>query len=172
MTYRTRIIIGIIIAALITTFIVIKTKNIKENSNTINKTTENIFDSFDNNQKNENTNSTNEYIENEVNESNKIEENTTNGNTSSNVVENEIIGKEEKDSNKEASTNENNQSKAIEMAKKEWAISIDSYDFEANLQSDGKYEITVREKTGNRNAIAIYIVDVKNNTIKEKYVER
>ena len=36
---------------------------------------------------------------------------------------------------------------AIELAKKEWAISINSYDFEAELQNDGTYIVRVRNKT-------------------------
>ena len=55
---------------------------------------------------------------------------------------------------------------AIELAKKEWAISINSYDFEAELQNDGTYIVRVRNKT-TRNEVTRYTVNVKTGTVVE-----
>ena len=56
--------------------------------------------------------------------------------------------------------------KAIELAKKEWAISVNSYDFQAELQSDGTYIVKVINKT-NRNEVTRYTVNVKTRAVKE-----
>ena len=108
------------------------------------------------------------------NQINKIETNNTvlNENTVSNeneianvVNNNAVIGKEEQESNIE-NTEFDNKQKAIEMAKKEWGISVDSYKFEAELQSDGTYIVKVINKTDTKEN-ARYIVNVTTETIEE-----
>ena len=66
-------------------------------------------------------------------------------------MQNTVVGKEEQESSKE-NTEVDNKKTAIELAKKEWAISVDSYDFQAELQSDGTYIVRVINKT-NRNEV-------------------
>ena len=56
--------------------------------------------------------------------------------------------------------------KAIEIAKNEWAISVDSYDYRAELQSDGTYVVRVIGKT-DRNEVTRYIVNVKTGVATE-----
>ena len=54
------------------------------------------------------------------------------------------------------------------MAKEEWGISINSYDFQiTEKQSDTIYKVTVREQNGNKNAVEIYTIDVEKGTVKE-----
>lgn len=108
---------------------------------------------------------------------NKIDEKDTQISPKNEAVENEIskenqinnennIGKEEQESNND-NTELDNKQKAIKLAQEEWGISISSYNFEAELQSDKTYKVTVRNKTGNLNTIAIYIVDVNNGNVKD-----
>ena len=58
------------------------------------------------------------------------------------------------------------------MAKDEWAISVDSYDFQTTLKSDGIYEVTVKrirelceEREVTPNGLS-YISGVSQSTIK------
>lgn len=102
--------------------------------------------------KDENNVNKNEELSNEILENN-IEEN--------------VIGKEEEDSKKENNEAEDRK-KAIQMAKDEWAISVDSYDFQALLKDDGIYEVTVISNDSNRTTVAIYTVDVNAETIVEQ----
>lgn len=97
-----------------------------------------------------------------------IENNTVAENdiTENKVVEDNIVGKEENESNKENTETQDKQ-KAIQMAKDEWAISVDSYDFQATLKSDGIYEVTVISNDSNRTTVAIYTVDVNAGTVTE-----
>lgn len=98
---------------------------------------------------------------------NKIEENTVKKDTSEdNKAQNNVVGKEEEDSKKENTETQNKQ-KAIQMAKDEWAISVDSYDFQAVLKSNGIYEVTVISNDSNRTTVAIYTVDVNAGTVTE-----
>ena len=80
-------------------------------------------------------------------------------------AKNNIIGKEEQESKNE-NTEEDNRNVAIELAKKEWNISIDSYNFEAKLKSEGIYEVSVRNKT-NGYVNAVYTVNIKTGTVTE-----
>lgn len=94
---------------------------------------------------------------------NVIVENSVNeGNT---VQNDNVVGREEQDS-KNDNTEANNRSVAIELAKKEWNISVDSYNFEAEFKSDGIYEVSVRNKT-NGYVNAVYTVNVKTGTVTE-----
>ena len=58
------------------------------------------------------------------------------------------------------------------MAKKEWGISVDSYDYDAELQSDGTYIVTVRNKSNDERTHgrpeAVYVVNVKTGTATER----
>ena len=90
--------------------------------------------------------------------------NKTQNNVSSKT--NTVIGKEEQESSNE-NTSVNDESKAIELAKKEWGISVDSYDYDAELQSDGTYIVTVRGKN-DRNVVTSYVVNVKDGTATER----
>lgn len=112
-----------------------------------------------------------EYLNKTENE-NKDEDNTIkNEELSNEVLENNIeenvVGKEEEDSKKENNEAENRK-KAIQMAKDEWAISVDSYDFQALLKDNGIYEVTVISNDYNRTTVAIYTVDVNAGTIVEQ----
>ena len=105
-------------------------------------------------------------------ENNVIENNTVTNDTTNQVQDNSssktntVIGKEEQESSNE-NTSVNDESKAIELAKKEWGISVDSYDYDAELQSDGTYIVTVRGKN-DRNAVTSYVVNVKAGTATER----
>ena len=85
--------------------------------------------------------------------------------TEKNEVQNTVVGKEEQESSKE-NTEVDNKKTAIELAKKEWAISVDSYDFQAELQGDGTYIVRVINKT-NRNEVTRYTVNVKTGAVVE-----
>ena len=52
------------------------------------------------------------------------------------------------------------------MAQKEWGISINDYDFQDELQTDGTYNVSVINKT-NRTVICIYNVNVQSGTVTE-----
>ena len=59
-----------------------------------------------------------------------------------------------------------NEEKAVELAKKEWAISVNSYEFQPELQNDGTYIVKVINKT-NRNEVTRYTVNVKTGVATE-----
>ena len=109
-------------------------------------------------------NQVNNVIENEVVEENLISEENKTNNTSNNNS-NAVLGKEEQESSNE-NTEIDNKETAIELAKKEWAISVNSYDFEAELQSDGTYIVRVRNKT-TRDEVTRYTVNVKTGAVIE-----
>lgn len=162
MTNRTKIIIGIIIVIAIigTIFGVLKNREVENNEAKNQDEINNVFDYL--NETNEEENQINNVIEN-----NAVEENlaTDTTNTVSNAQSNTVVGKEEQESSNE-NTEVDNKEIAIELAQKEWAISVDSYDFEPELQSDGTYVVRVRNKT-NRNEVTRYIVNVKTGAVVE-----
>lgn len=165
MTNKTKIIIGILIIAIVVVAIlgiVQKTKSednkTYENKESIN----NIFDEYVDEEKKDNE------TKNIVEENNTIENSVSESKT--NNVQNEnspntVIGKEEQESNKE-NTEATDKQQAIDLAKQEWAISVDSYDFQAELKEDKIYEVSVINKT-NRNVITIYTVNLKTGTVVE-----
>lgn len=164
MSNGTKILIAILIIAAITVGIVgavnttIKKGNKKRGEldeilNYINKT--------ENNDEQNNTPIDNTDVNNT--ETNYIEENKTEENK---IEENNVAGKEEIESNNE-NTEAQDRQKAIQMAKDEWAISADSYDFQATLKSNGIYEVTVISNDSNRTTVAIYTVDVNAGTVTE-----
>ena len=128
------------------------------------------------NNKNENVPDMSDYITNitahdsqvdNITNNTEIENNITTENAvnQKNTIGNNIIGKEEQESKNE-NIEENNKRSAIELAKKEWDISVDSYNFEALYISEGIYEVTVRNKTDGYVNI-VYTVNVKTGTVTE-----
>lgn len=165
MTNRAKILIGIVIVILIIAIIFGFSKNKKIDNNEVQNQQEfgNVFDYV--NETNETENQINNVIENNVIEENIISDEKENYNNTQSNNSNVVVGKEEKESSSE-NTEVNNMDTAIELAKKEWAISINSYDFEAELQNDGTYIVRVRNKT-TRNEVTRYTVNVKNGTVVE-----
>lgn len=163
MTNRTKIIIGIIIVIVIIAMIFGAVKNKKANNNESKKQDEfgNVFDYL--NETNEEEKQINNEIENNVVEENLVSDTETN--EVNNFQGNTVVGKEEQESSNE-NTEVDNKETAIELAKKEWAISVDSYDFQAELQSDGTYVVKVINKT-NRNEVTRYTVNVKTGAVIE-----
>ncbi len=165
MTNRAKILIGIVIVILIIAIIFGFSKNKKIDNNEVQNQQEfgNVFDYI--NETNETENQINNVIENNVIEENIISDEKENYNNTQSNNSNVVVGKEEKESSSE-NTEVNNMDTAIELAKKEWAISINSYDFEAELQNDGTYIVRVRNKT-TRNEVTRYTVNVKTGTVVE-----
>lgn len=166
MTNKTKIIIAVllILAVGISIYGIVSNKKGTENTSVKQDELSNMMDYFDerNYYSNESSNTENNVIEN-----NTVTNDTTNqvqDNSSSKT--NTVIGKEEQESSDE-NTSVNDESKAIELAKKEWGISVDSYDYDAELQSDGTYIVTVRGKN-DRNAVTSYVVNVKAGTATER----
>lgn len=164
MTNGNKIIIGIIIVVLIIAIIFGVSKNKKTDNNEYKnqKVSTDLFNYL--NDMGGKENQVNNIIENNIDEENLIsEENEVNEVQNSNS--NAVVGKEEQESNKE-NTETDNRETAIKLAKKEWAISVDSYDFQAELQSDGTYIVKVINKT-NRNEVTRYTVNVKTGAVVE-----
>lgn len=164
MTNKTKIIIAVLLILAVGIAIYGIVSNKKGTENTSVKQEDNLLMYFDerNYYSNESSNTDNNVIEN-----NTVTNDTTNqvqDNSSSKT--NTVIGKEEQESSNE-NTSVNDESKAIELAKKEWGISVDSYDYDAELQSDGTYIVTVRGKN-DRNAVTSYVVNVKAGTATER----
>lgn len=163
MTTKTKIIIGIliIVAIIITIFGVIsnKMKDVKnKNKDELSGILEYINETNGNYIEVSNGRVKNETEENTI-------ENAVGGNEVNNAQTNNIIGKEEQESNNE-NTEKDNKQIAIDLAKEEWGISVDSYDFQANLKSEGIYEVSVINKT-DRTVITIYNVNIKTGTVTE-----
>lgn len=170
MTNRTKIIIGIVIVIVIIVIAIIcgVLKSKKVDNTEVENPVEfgNVFDYL--NEIDEEENQVNDIIENNVIENNVVEENlisNTEINEVNNTTNNTVVGKEEQESSNE-NTEVDNKETAIELAQKEWAISVDSYDFQAELQSDGTYVVKVINKT-NRNEVTRYTVNVKTGTVIE-----
>ena len=164
MTNKTKIIIAVLLILAVGIAIYGIVSNKKGTENTSVKQEDNLLMYFDerNYYSNESSNAENNAIEN-----NTVTNDTTNqvqDNSSSKT--NAVIGKEEQESSNE-NTSVNDESKAIELAKKEWGISVDSYDYDAELQNDGTYIVTVRGKN-DRNAVTSYVVNVKAGTATER----
>lgn len=164
MTNKTKIIIAVLLISAVGIAIYGIVSNKKGTENTSVKQEDNLLMYFDerNYYSNESSNTENNAIVN-----NTVTNDTTNqvqDNSSSKT--NTVIGKEEQESSNE-NTSVNDESKAIELAKKEWGISVDSYDYDAELQSDGTYIVTVRGKN-DRNAVTSYVVNVKAGTATER----
>lgn len=166
MTNGEKILVGIVvIATVITGIILLTSNNTKENIGNQKSEIDNMASYIDGNGKNNivENNTNNDIVENEVTNENVI---NSEDNKNNNVSNNSVIGKEEQESNNQ-NTEIDRKQKAIELAKEEWAISVNAYNFEAELQNDGTYLVTVRGKTGNLNAIVTYSVDVDKQEVKD-----
>ena len=107
----------------------------------------------------------NEYVNNETeNTTNENQNNATENNTSAIKTDN-VVGKEEQESSQN-NTSAKDEQTAIELAKKEWGIAVDSYTYEPTLQSDGTYVVSVRNKATTYEE-ARYIVDLKTGAVTE-----
>lgn len=153
MTNRTKIILGTIAVGIIVGIIYMNAKDSKTENN--NQTGyNNIYD----------------YVENTNNKENKInntienEENTIEVNEIENIIEN-VVGKEEQESSSE-NTEMEDEKTAIDLAKQEWGISVNSYDFEAEAQGNGEYTVKVINKT-TRNEITRYTVNIRTGAVVE-----
>lgn len=173
MTNRTKILLGIAIIILISLGVYIGIKNNK-NQNSANNIqqniTNNIYDEYLNDEVNQTNEIDNDILSNEI-ETNEID---TNEKTTQQNIEkknttqsstNGVIGKEEQESKNE-NTSSNDEETAIKLAKKEWAIDVDSFDFQANKNDDGTYSVTVINKK-TRNTEAVYKVNIKTGTVTE-----
>lgn len=163
MTNKTKIIIGILVLVSIIVLIVgiVSSKIKKVSNNTKREGITNIVDYIDDVTPQEGE------VDNTINETETINNVTTQNtiNQNNKVQNNEVIGREEQESKNE-NTEADNRNIAIELAKKEWNISVDSYSFDAELKSDGIYEVSVRNKT-NGYVNAVYTVNVKTGTVTE-----
>lgn len=171
MTNKTKIVIAIlvVIAIVIAIFGIISTNKNKQNKNKQQEAFDQMVSYMNN--LNEKKTENNIQIENNIVDKNLINNNSSINNNNNKVTNeiqtnNTIIGKEEQESNSE-NTKIDNEQKAIELAQKEWGISITSYKFEANLQNDGTYEVKVYNKT-DTSYITTYIVNVETEKVTEK----
>lgn len=163
MTNKTKIIIAILIILAIGVAIFGIASNNKSENSTNKKQDEidNMLKYFDETD-DKNTQINNTEIKNDI-ENITSNENQVNNENQNNVV----VGKEEQESNNE-NTELDNKQKAIELAKKEWAISVNSYNFQvSDVKSDGTYDVTVISNDANRTTVAIYNVNVKTEIVKD-----
>lgn len=163
MTNKTKIIIAILIILAIGVAIFGIANNNKSENSTNKKQDEidNMLKYFDETD-DKNTQINNTEIKNDI-ENITSNENQVNNENQNNVV----VGKEEQESNSE-NTELDNKQKAIELAKKEWAISVNSYNFQvSDVKSDGTYDVTVISNDANRTTVAIYNVNVKTEIVKD-----
>lgn len=156
MTNGTKLVIGILAIAAIGLGIstATKTENSKEIANNSKKDTSEMLQYMESPEKNKNNVVKNEVakeVEDELQD--EVQE------------EQEVQGKEEVESKKE-NIELNNEQKAIKLAQDEWAISISSYRFEADLQDDGTYIVRVINKTDTKEN-ARYKVNVTEESIEE-----
>ena len=121
-----------------------------------------MFNEYEESSNNIENNEVNEVDNSVANNSNTVKTENTNV-TITNT--DKVIGKEEQASANE-NTGANDEQKAIELAKKEWGISVDSYDYNAELQNDGTYLVRVIGKN-DRNEVTRYTVNVKSGTATE-----
>lgn len=170
MTNGTKILIGIVVVATIITGIIVGAGANKSKETQQNNTS--IMDEYLNSDKEENNveeniveNEITNEVKNEVNNTTETENKTTTNTVVNNTSSTTIVGKEEQESQKE-NTSENDEDTAIELAKKEWGINVDAYIFEAEKNSDGTFEVTVRNQN-DRNVVTVYQVNVKTGAVTE-----
>lgn len=174
MSNKTKIALAIIIILIIILGIYAITKGNKKDNIMENK--ENVFDmnsyldEMDNSAKEGQLNESNE-IENNVIENNEIKnQNTINSDKTIQKNEsdskNQIIGKEEQESNNKAEIDL--EEKAKQLAKKEWGIDVNSYDYNIIKKIDNNnYQVEVRSKTTTAQ-IVIYNVNVVTEQVTEQ----
>ncbi|MBD8923262.1 hypothetical protein EGR52_07595 [bacterium] len=170
MTNGTKILIGIVVVATIITGIIVGAGANKSKETQQNNTS--IMDEYLNSDKKENNveenvvgNEMTNEVENKVNNTTESENKTTTNTVVNNTSSTTIVGKEEQESQKE-NTSANDEDTAIELAKKEWGINVDAYIFEAEKNSDGTFEVTVRNQN-DRNVVTVYQVNVKTGAVTE-----
>ena len=157
LTNITKIAIGILVVVLLVVWGYVTYRAISINKNSEDKTWNsiNMMEYFDN--------TINQNVQNTI-ENNNILENKTNTNTNT-ANTTQVTGQEEKNSTSE-NTEYENQKKAIELAQKEWGISINSYNFEPTKKSDGIYEVSVRNKTTTY-VEEVYTVNIQTGAVTE-----
>lgn len=170
MSNKTKIALTIIIILIIILGIYAATRGIKKENVIENK--ENIFDmdsyldEIDNSakeeQSDENNEIKNEQIRNEINTDKTDEKNE-------NDSKNQIIGKEEQESkNEENKIVVDREEKAKQLAKEEWGIDVDSYNYNIIQKIDNdNYQVEVRSKT-TTTQIVIYNVNVVTEEVTEQ----
>lgn len=156
------IIIAIALAIGVTIYGV--TANKRENKKENNNTTSDMMDIFNEYE------STYENKENQQeNELNNNLANNTNISQKENIITNgtntDVVGQEEKISANE-NTSTNDEQTAVELAKKEWGISVDSYDYSVEPKGEGIYEVRVIGKN-DRKEVTRYTVNVKTGAVTE-----
>lgn len=160
MTNRTKIIIVILLILAIVIGIVGITNNNKKNTEVKKKNSFDYVNTIDTQLNEADEAVENEEVQNEIIESQEENQNVVEADNQTNY-----IGREEQESN-DANTELDDRNQAIDLAKKEWAISVDSYDFQAELKEEKVYAVSVINKV-DRNVITIYNVDLKTGTVTE-----
>ena len=161
MTNKTKIIIATIIIIMISVcaYSAVRIKKISTTSaNSLegnNYTIEQFIDNTIGEENNKIENNSQNTVQTEVNEI-KAEQNNAQKN---------VIGKEEEESKKE-NTAVNEEETAINLAKREWEIDVDSFKFEARKNEAGVYTVSVINKTTG-NTETIYTVNVKTGAVTE-----
>lgn len=162
MTNGEKILVGIVVIATIITGIILVTSNNKAKENIDNQKSEidNMVDYINGNNKDNiiETDIDNNIVKNEISNEDIVD------NEENNEINNNFVGKEESNNQ---NTELDNEKKAIELAQKEWGLSINAYSFEAKLQEDGNYKVTVRGKSGNLEEIVTYLVNVKTGVVED-----
>lgn len=160
------IVVAIVLALGVTIYGVTNSK--KDNKKVVNDTSSDMmqfFNEYENTSSGDSDN--NEVLNNVNNESieNVVTQSKNNVVSSSNSNTDKVIGKEEQESSNE-NTGLNDEQTAIDLAKKEWGISVDSYDYSAELQDDGTYIVRVIGKN-DRNEVTRYKVNIKTGAVTE-----
>lgn len=163
MTNGEKILISILLGITIIMFFVFN-NNFNEIEDSTVEETNTIMDYFEQDKENKNV-----IIQNEAKSENIVENKVSNEvkNEIKNQTKDEVVGKEEQESKKE-NVGLTNEQKAIKLAQDEWGISINSYIFEAEIQSKNTYRVTVRSNNSNRTTVAVYIVNVENEIVTEE----
>ena len=161
------IITSIVVVVIAVTSGIFINKNIKNKPTKKNDEFNTLEKYFDNNVMENNT--VENVIDNSVseNETNIVDnvQYTNQSNSSSNTTNNKVVGKEEEEST-QGNNEKENENKAIELAKKEWGISVDSYAFDATLNQNGTYNVVVKNKTTTE-YITSYTVNVATGVVTE-----
>ena len=159
------IVVAIVLALGVTIYGVTNSK--KDDKKVVNDTASDMMQFFNEYENNSSSDADNNEILNDGN--NESVENVTQSQnnvvSSSNSSTEKVIGKEEQESSNE-NTGLNDEQTAIDLAKKEWGISVDSYDYSAELQDDGTYIVRVIGKN-DRNEVTRYNVNIKTGVVTE-----
>ena len=160
MSTKTKIIIVILIVAsiLIAAFGIYKNKTREEKNTTRQKDFSDMVEIYSGESEKKEAENNSNTAENEA---------TTETNNTANEASNKnnVVGKEEKES-AEQNTEKTEEEVAIELAQKEWGLSVKSYNFVSEKKGDGEYEISVRNKSSGIE-ITRYTVNTKTGTVVE-----